>query len=216
MSRRPLLLDLFCGAGGAAMGYHRAGFDVVGIDLNPQPSYPFPWYRADWAVGLAELADVVDVVHASPPCHDHSRLAGFRGKDGTGELLPRVVDALVELGRPWVVENVDTHHVVMAGWWFTLCGSAFGLRVRRHRRFGSSHLMLAPPCAHRVQGTPAGVYGHGGATATSEGKPALASQYGELMGMPWARPAEIAQAIPPVYTEWIGAHLITALEEAAS
>lgn len=212
---RPLLVDLYCGAGGAAMGYHRAGFDVVGVDINPQPNYPFPWYRADVLDVPDDFLACADVVHASPPCHDNSRLAAFRGSDGTGWLLPWTLDRLAELGKPWVVENVDTWRVPMAGWWFILCGSSFGLRVRRHRRFASNHLMLAPTCRHREQGTPAGVYGHGGSTPTSEGKPALASQYGELMGMPWARPHEIAQAIPPVYTEWIGAHLLDALAEAS-
>ena len=98
--------------------------------------------------------------------------------------------------------------VTMDGWWFILCGSSFGLRVRRHRRFGSNLLMLSPPCRHQEQGTPLGVYGYGGGGQVSRGFKAKPTQFADLMGMPWAKPREIVQAIPPAYTEWIGDQLL--------
>src|SRR5215475_9362589 len=121
----PRLLDLFCGAGGVAMGYHRAGFEVVGVDIKPQKHYPFEFHQGD---AMTYPLDGFDVVHASPPCHDHS--AASPGPDGTGWMLAATVDRLAASGLPLIVENVVGPDVVMAGWWFTLCGSSFGLRVR--------------------------------------------------------------------------------------
>lgn len=216
---RPRLLDLFCGAGGAAVGYDRAGFEVVGVDIVPQPNYPFEFWQDDAIALLASPYSPIgdfDAVHASPPCRDHTSLSKFRGIDGTGVQLAATLVLLQQLSIPWVVENVVGPNVTMGGYWFMLCGSSFGMRIRRHRRFGSNLLMLAPSCQHREQGTPAGVYGKGGSTATSRGKPASVTQYAELMGMPWAKPREIAQAIPPVYTEWIGAHLLSAVDESTN
>ena len=160
---RPRLLDLFCGAGGAAMGYHRAGFDVVGVDINPQPNYPFCFHQEDAFEYLDAYLGAVryDAIHASPPCQDHSSISPT--DHGSGWMLDATIDRLRPLTVPWVVENVVGPTVRMDGWWFVLCGSSFGLRVRRHRRFGSNLLFLPPPCRHREQGTPLGVYGDGGA-----------------------------------------------------
>ncbi len=168
---RPRLLDLFCGAGGAAMGYHRAGFEVVGVDLEPQPDYPFAFSRSD---ALAALESVIarqargehnhflghiDAIHASPPCHDHSTISG--ADDGTGHLLPDTIALCKASGLPWVVENVVGRSVVMDGWYFTLCGSMFGMQVRRHRRFGASFAVLSPGCNHTGP-RPWTITGHGG------------------------------------------------------
>ena len=211
---RPRLLDLFCGAGGAAMGYHRAGFDVVGVDLVPQPHYPFEFVQDDAMALLASpyspLGDF-DAVHASPPCQDHSALAARVGTHGTGWMLAAALELLRPLSVPWVVENVVGPTVTMGGWWFILCGSSFDLRVRRHRRFGSNTLMMPPPCRHADQGTPLGVYGHGGGGQMTRGFKAETRDYAELMGMPWATSREVVQAIPPAYTEWIGAQLLEAV-----
>lgn len=201
---RPRLLDLFCGAGGAAMGYHRAGFDVVGVDVVGQPDYPFEFHRAD---AMSFPLDGFDALHASPPCHDHSSLAP--GPDDTGWLLTATVARLTAAGLPWVCENVVGPDVRMGGWWFVLCGSMFDLRVRRHRRFGSSHLMMPPVCRHAEQGRPWTITGHGGPSRHSQ-KPA-AADFWRFLDMPWmeGRPAYgVAQAIPPAYTEWIGTQLL--------
>lgn len=102
----PRLLDLFCGAGGAGMGYHRAGFDVVGVDINPQPDYPFTFHQADALEFLAEHGHEYDAIHASPPCQDHSTLRSRTVDHGTAHLLADALDALDALGSPYVVENV--------------------------------------------------------------------------------------------------------------
>jgi DNA (cytosine-5)-methyltransferase 1 len=212
---KPRLLDLFCGAGGAGMGYHRAGFEVVGVDLTDQPNYPFEFHQAD-----AMTFDLggFDAVHASPPCQDHSVLN--RGSHGTGWMLGATVERLSAAGVPWVVENVVGPKVTMGGYWFTLCGSSFGMRVRRHRRFGSSELVLSPPCRHAEQGRPFTIIGHGGGRLDSKHsmKP-NAKDFWRYMDMPWMEgkpPYGVAQAIPPAYTEFIGAQLLRPVEAAAS
>lgn len=214
----PRLLDLFCGAGGAGMGYHRAGFEVVGVDLNPQPDYPFHFIQGDALVALRDTGwlETFDAVHASPPCHDHSSISG--ASDGSGWLLEATVERLEALGLPWVCENVVGPDVTMAGWWFVLCGSSFGMKVRRHRRFGSSLLMLPPACRHKEQGRPYTITGHGGGCESKHSLKPKASDFWRFMDMPWMEgkpPYGVAQAIPPAYTEWIGRQLLQAVEVAA-
>ena len=202
---RPVLLDLFCGAGGAARGYHAAGFDVVGVDHVDQPRYPFRFIRAD---ATTFPLDGFDAVHASPPCQDHS--AARMREHGTGWMLAATVDRVAASGLPWVVENVEGPTVTMAGWWVTLCGSSFGLAVRRHRRFGSNVLMLAPPCDHARQGTPLGVYGDGGGGSypSHNGTKASRVEAPAAMGIDWMTHAELVQAVPPAYTEHLGRFLL--------
>lgn len=205
----PRLLDLFCGAGGAGWGYHLAGFEVVGVDLTDQPDYPFEFEKAD---AMLFPLEGFDAIHASPPCHDHTSLNP--SPDGSGWLLEGTIERLQETGVPWVVENVVGPRVVMAGWWFILCGSSFGLRVRRHRRFGSSHLMLSPPCMHAEQGRPWTITGHGGGGSYAHSQKPPSAEMWRYMDMPWmeGRPSYgVTQAIPPAYTQWIGAHLLDAL-----
>ncbi len=200
------LLDLFCGAGGAGMGYHRAGFEVVGVDIDPQPDYPFEFHQAD---AMTFPLDGFDAIHASPPCHDHSSISP--GENGTGWMLRATVDRLAKSGTPWVCENVVGPGVRMGGWWFVLCGSMFDMQVRRHRRFGSSHLMFPPAHRHKEQGRPYTITGHGGGCESKHSLKPKASDFWRYMDMPWmeGRPAYgVAQAIPPAYTEWIGGQLM--------
>lgn len=171
---RPVLLDLFCGAGGAAMGYHRAGFDVVGVDIAPQPRYPFKFVQTTALTLLEELLEdrpivlyaddeifPVDAIHASPPCQDHSR-SYKPAEHGTGWMLARTRALLEQTGLPWVIENVPGAPMRAD---YKLCGCMFGLpNLKRERWFETSWhgFDLRQPCRHAepvitVSGTGAGV-----------------------------------------------------------
>jgi DNA (cytosine-5)-methyltransferase 1 len=194
------------------MGYHRAGFDVVGVDLNPQPNYPFEFHQGD---AMTWPLDGFDVVHASPPCQDHSSLKSLQGGHGTAWMLPATRQRLREWGGIYVIENVVGADMPGA---ITLCGSEFGLsavckgdvkrQLRRHRLFESNvPLRRAGGCAHDgVQ--PVGVYGNGGGGAMTRGYKGTKDERREAMGIDWMSHKEIAQAIPPAYTEHIGLQLI--------
>jgi site-specific DNA-cytosine methylase len=193
---RPRLLDLFCGAGGAAMGYHRAGFEVVGVDIEPQPRYPFEFHRAD---AMTFPLDGFDAVHASPPCQHYAPVTRWRGlADNHPDLLPATVDRLTGAG-PWVIENIPFSPIIPD---FILCGSMFGLKVRRHRWFLTSWsgFELMPSCWH-ADLLP---FGHKGERA-----------YADAMGCDWMTNREAREAIPPLYTEWIGQRLLEQLAVAA-
>ena len=196
----PRLLDLFCGAGGAAMGYHRAGFDVTGVDISPQPRYPFKFIQAD---AMTFPLDGFDLIHASPPCQLYSTSAQpGRKLAGHPDLLGPVRDRLKASGRPYVIENVVGAPMPTA---ILLCGVTFGLPLVRHRLFECSHeLGLAPslcPQRSRLRATAhpgCYPYGHGNWHANWNHivRPRV---------WPWMTADESGQAIPPAYTEWIGA-----------
>jgi len=209
------ILDLFCGAGGAAMGYHRAFPDaeIVGIDIEPQPRYPFTKVLGDanniFEMIWPRLRDF-DLIHASPPCQDYSSLRTSHGGHGTAWMLPLMLGRLRTCGLPWVVENVAGSEAEM-GNFITLCGSSFGLGVRRHRNFATSFPLMAPPCAHYLQPEPVDVTGTGGPTPDRvrvgggvSRKPRNLDHAREVMGIDWMNRRELSQAIPPAYTEWIG------------
>lgn len=211
---RPRLLDLFCGAGGAAMGYHRAGFDVVGIDLSPQSNYPFPFIQADALSPPVRLEDF-DLIHASPPCQTFTRAGHLRdaqGKDATTVDLLEPTRALLKAsGVPYVIENVPgapIHGV-------TLCGSMFGLKVRRHRVFECwPPVLMVPMCDHPRQGRPVGVYHRLGDNIPSGGRTAASMQEAnEAMGIDWMIFRELKEAIPPAYTEWLGRQMLAAMRD---
>jgi len=228
---RQRLLDLFCCQGGAGMGYHRAGFDVVGVDINPQPRYPFDFIQADALAYLSEHWREFDAVHASPPCHDHSALQNATPKDyGTAWLLTATIDLLAKLGLPWVVENVpgQSARSAMPGA-LTLCGSEFGLgadchdgtwrQLRRHRLFLSNTFLIgAGGCAHRSRSL--GVYGEGSGANNVNGRrgayQGTTAERVAAMQIDWMDRRGLAQAIPPAYTEFIGEQLMTHLQEAAA
>ena len=210
---RPLLLDLYCGVGGCSAGYAAAGFDVVGVDHRAQPDYPYPFVRAD---AMTYPLDGFDVVHASPPCkrfsvtqavHRH-RLRLF---DPNDDLLTPTLARLRDSGLPWIVENVPG--APMPDDAVTVCGSAFGLGVRRHRRFAASSPLRGTGCRHDLQPHPVGVYGDGGAwTRTAPGgggTKVVGAAAGVALGIDWTTDqTRLSQAIPPAYTEWIGRQVI--------
>ena len=207
--KRPLLLDLFCGAGGAAVGYHRAGFDVIGVDLRPQPHYPFRFVRADALNPPFDLARF-DLIHASPPCQAYSRLAAMHPERTYPDLLARTRRLLEVSGRPFVIENVEgspmAHAPRLDGrWGIVLCGSMFRLgidrgQLRRHRAFESSFPVPQPSCAH--VGKSVGVYGHGG--HSKKHRMLYRAEAAVAMGIDWMGRDAMTQAIPPAYTEFIG------------
>ena len=203
---RPRLLDLFCCQGGAAMGYHRAGFDVLGVDIAPQPRYPFDFVQADALDYLAGHGAEFDAIHASPPCQDHSMGNNLHGLDrGTGWLLGATLDACTALARPWVVENVEGAAMPEA---MTLCGTSFGLGLHRHRRFASSLFMLAPPC------DPSRVRYHGREKDVF-GRHSNSARVRIEWGVEWMTRDGISQSIPPVFTQFIGEQLLAAIKAAA-
>jgi DNA (cytosine-5)-methyltransferase 1 len=195
---KPRLLDLFCGAGGAAMGYARAGFEVVGVDIVPQPRYPFPFMQAD---AMTFSFQGFDAVHASPPCQAYSRCQRFlKRRDAYPDLLPRVRERLSSCGVPWILENVVGAPMPAA---LVLCGTMFGLNVLRHRLFESSHVLFAPSgCAHR------GVtQEYGGTYVCVAGNMFRLEDARHAMGIEWMTSKELSQAIPPAYTSWLGCQL---------
>lgn len=204
---RPRLLDLFCGAGGAAMGYHRAGFDVVGVDLNPQPHYPFTFVQDD---AMTFPLEGFDAIHASPPCQYYSYMSACR--PGLAEKYPDLVmptkARLREAGVPWVVENVPGSPLENP---VTLCGHMFGLRLYRHRLFETSFPMAQP--FHPSHVTPASKAGHWtpGTIISVAGHVAPIREAREAMGIDWMPRNELAEAIPPAYTEYVGRQILEAL-----
>ena len=213
------VLDLFCGAGGAATGYAAAGFDVVGVDINPQPHFPFAFIRAD---ALAPPVDLTtfDLIHASPPCQAHTTMSErWRGRetlaDQRPDLIPQTRDLLLESGRPYVIENVpgaarDLRSPIR------LTGEMFGLRVHRPRLFECSPFVMAPAVVAR-QKNPVAVYGKMDGRrlwTRRDGSELHAPRTVEVarkaMGIGWMDWDELREAIPPHYTEWIGAQMLRA------
>ena len=211
MTRRPKLLDLFSGAGGAGMGYHRAGFDVTGVDLHPQPEYPFAFLQADvMTISFAGF----DAVHASPPCQAYSRIREVfkTAKRDHPELIEPIREKLIASGLPYVIENVVGSPLISP---LVLCGSSFGLRVRRHRLFESNLFMLGPSCSHGIERSIA-VYGDHPQTPGDKSyninRARTLAEGRAAMGIDWMTWRSLTQAIPPAYTEHIGRQLLRVVE----
>jgi DNA (cytosine-5)-methyltransferase 1 len=212
---RPRLLDLFSGAGGAAMGYHRAGFDVVGVDLAPMPRYPFEFHQGDAIEFLAMHGREFDVIHASPPCQRYSAMSACRpGLSGDYPDMIPVTRALLDLvGKPYVIENVVGSTVRPD---LMLCGHMLGLKLYRHRLFESSEFFWQPDHPRHV--TPGGRAGHWqpGEIISVSGNCSPIALAREAMGIDWMNRRELAESIPPAYTQHIGAQLIEQIGRAAA
>jgi len=195
------------------MGYHRAGFEVVGVDINPQPNYPFEFVQNDALSLLSHppggrwwLSEAgFDAIHASPPCQAYSITSSLHDNDHPDLVKP--VREMLELARlPYVIENVvgaPLHHP------FKLCGSSFGLRVWRHRLFETNWpIGMIPPCSHQQHPEPLDVTGVGGPGGRHR-KPRGIHEAREALGIDWMTRKELSQAIPPAYTEYIGAQLLS-------
>ncbi len=215
---KPLLLDLFCGAGGAAKGYHDAGFDFIGVDINPQPDYPYLFCQSNFTdvefIGMGP-----DAIHASPPCQRYSTLAGRNGDaDDHPDLIEAVRDMLEASRLPYVIENVEGAPLVDP---VTLCGTMFdGLRVIRHRLFETNWPVGWPPehGEHPLVFTHDKRKAHYGqldqdisfVQVTGGGNCTVANKR-DAMGIDWMTGRSLNEAIPPAYTKWIGERLIKAL-----
>jgi DNA (cytosine-5)-methyltransferase 1 len=229
---KPKLLDLFCGAGGCSTGYYRAGFDVTGVDIKPQPHYPFKFIQAD---ALTFPLEGYDCYHASPPCQHYSAMTKGRWQDRLDshpELIVPTRERLIASGKPYVLENVAGAVKELINP-ILLCGTMFGLQtkagsqLRRHRYFELPwYNALTPPCAHgrssvigvygdgqnpnrkRVPAT-VGVWGHAGGSSNRD----CLTQFGtqdrkDAMGIDWMVGSELSESIPPAYTEFIGKYLM--------
>ena len=206
---RPRLLDLFCCQGGAGMGYQRAGFDVVGIDITPQPRYPFEFHQADALAFLAEHGHEFDAIHASPPCQAYSVAAQAQRNAGKEypDLLAPTRDALVALGKPWVIENVPGAPMRPD---YRLCGCMFDLDVRRERWFETSWEAFELHTPHHHPYPVVSVVGHGTPSWVREqlGFNPTIEHYRAAMGIEWMNRDGLSQAIPPAYTQHIGTRLL--------
>lgn len=230
------MLDLFCGAGGAGMGYFRAGFDVTGVDIKPQPRYPFPFILGDAMAlvrdkrdGCLHLGPEVclgpfDAIHASPPCPRYSASTPEKYRAQHPDLVGATRLMIAVAAAVWVVENVPGAPVVTGqpglftrASGVTLCGSMFGMkRLRRHRHFESFVPMPQPECRHSEQSRPilsVTGSGYGGKHPGHNGtKPDGIEHARQVMGIDWPMTIdELSDAIPPVYTEFIGAQLLAVL-----
>lgn len=189
------------------MGYHRAGFDVIGVDINPQPHYPFEFVQGD---ATTFPLGGFDYIHASPPCQDHMRTP--HRKHGTGWMLQWTRWRLEDSGIPFVIENVPGAKMRAD---VTMCGCRVGLPLRRVRLFETSRLLIDSTWAHDHSGGPVvSVVGHGTPTWVRKkwkaafGRDPGIADYRAAMGIDWMNRGELSQAIPPAYTEWIGKRLI--------
>lgn len=212
--RRPWLLDLFCGAGGAAMGFSRTGFEIIGVDNKPQPHYPFPFVQADAVAYAAANLDQFDAVHASPPCQAYSDLA-LQSKLTYPQLIEPTRKVLEDSGVPYVIENVETAPLLNC---VVLCGTQFGIRVLRHRKFEAGNGLTLVDLPHmrrhplvytrdkrkaqygKLDEMTSPVMVNGGGNCT------IAAAR-DAMGIGWMTKDELNEAVPPVYTEWVGRQL---------
>lgn len=225
MGPRPRLLDLFCCAGGASVGYFRAGFDVTGVDTAAHRNYPFRVIVGDALQLTQSFLRSFDAIAASPPCQGYTSLRHAPGAVGAPRLIGAVRDMLSVSGRPWVIENVEDAGAEMRSP-LLLCGSMFGLgaqgcQLRRHRLFESNVTLTAPPCVHDDRPV-IGIYGgharkrasrHGGRGTRDVWTGGHVRAASEALGIDWMTLDEMSESIPPAYTEHIGRQLLVRVME---
>lgn len=221
---KPILVDLFCKAGGSSRGYVEAGFFVVGVDIEDQPNYPYPFYRGDAFHMLDKLLALLPVaaIAASPPCQAYSKLTPMEFKASRPDLVGPTRALLQETGLPFVMENVELAPLAFPT---MLCGTVFGLGVdvieddgttawhqlQRHRYFESNLALFSPgPCKHA--GRVVGVYGKPGGYDRRRGKKLHSTeQWAAAMGIDWMSAAELAQSVPPAFTRFLGQQVFAQL-----
>lgn len=199
------ILDLYCKAGGAGAGLSMDGTNnITGIDKEPQPRYPYKFIRCDALEFLEKHGHEFDYIHASPPCQRDSVMTKGLWKDRIPNhpaLIAPTRELLIKTGKPYDIENVPGAPLINP---IILCGSMFGLGVRRHRLFETSFPILQPSCQHKEQGRVVGVYGHAGGSSKRDGiKFPGVDAWKTAMEIDWMVVDELAEAIPPAYTRYI-------------
>ena len=189
------------------MGYHRVGFEVVGVDINTQPHYPFEFHQAD---ALTYPLEGFDAYHASPPCQRYTSMLnhGLTPREKHSDLVAQTRSILIATGKPYVIENVRGAPLLRP---IMICGETFGLRVTRHRYFECNFTLISPEhLPHR--GTGIRKQNDGGYYYRVYGHETGKASWGKAMGINWMRTPELAQAVPPAYTEYIGCFLWRAVQ----
>jgi DNA (cytosine-5)-methyltransferase 1 len=203
--RRPRLLDLCCCQGGASRGYDRAGFDVTGVDIDPQPRYPYEFIQADAVDYLIWNGHHFDAIHASPPCQAHTLAQRIQGNEHP-DLIEPIRDLLVEIGVPYIIENVPGAPLIEP---IELCGAMFGLETYRHRLFESNIDLEAPDHPeHTTRTTKMGRAPVEGEYMHIVGNFSGVDRARGIMDMEWANRDGLREAIPPAYTEYLGLQLM--------
>lgn len=214
-------LDLFCGIGGASMGLYNAGFEVTGCDIVFQPDYPTGLFSPSFTFIHQNALDIpltgFDFVWASPPCQAHSALRHLHPQKHYECFIERIRARLLSWGGPFVIENVMGAPLLNP---IMLCGSSFGLKVRRHRIFESNFQISPPPCDHRTQGRPIDVSGTGGRRINrrtndhggNTNKPRTLDEARSAIDIDWASRYGISQSIPPAYAEFIARQFLQRLQ----
>jgi DNA (cytosine-5)-methyltransferase 1 len=228
MNKQPLMFDVCCGAGGASMGYSRAGFCVIGVDINPMPRYPFQFIQADaleFLDGLFHCPSTVfgpvAAIHISPPCQGYSCTKSINPHaNDYPKLISPARELLQSIGLPYVIENVEGARRDMISP-VILCGSQFGLRrefngerayLRRHRCFETNWALTdAGPHDHSGYAFPVFGGGPGGARNLHLRGKGAAAMARELMDIDWMTRDELDESVPPVFTEYVGTHLMREL-----
>lgn len=209
------------------MGYHRAGFDVVGVDIDPQPNYPFQHWVGDALEYLAESTlDEYDVIHASPPCQGYLNLGAVNRALGRTYDHPDLISAtralLIEAGKPYVIENVEDARTQLLDP-VRICGTGLDRPLRRHRLFESNVPLEGIACEHkrftdkrywtgwRPNGehrlsTVVQIYGNAGGR----------EHWPAALGVDWMTSKEMAECVPPSYTEHLGRQLAAHIDRAAA
>lgn len=210
--QKPRLLDLFCGAGGAARGYQNTGFHVTGIDIQPQPRYAGDVFiQADALDYLREHGQEYDAIHASPPCQRYSRITSMQLRNNHPDLIRPVRELLVATRKPYVIENVpDARHLLINP--IRLCGTSFGLHIRRHRYFETGGfefgLFQVPACVHDERKIVYLTGSTGNHKSSFRRRDFTLEEKKTASGIDWMTSKELDEAIPPAYTEFIGRQLV--------
>jgi DNA (cytosine-5)-methyltransferase 1 len=221
MKDKPKLLDLFSGAGGAAYGYKLAGFHITGVDKEPQPRYAGDIFiQADALDYVREFGHLYDAIHASPPCQFNLKglnaVNESRGRiNNHVDLIAETREAVIKTNLPFVIENIVGSALIHP---IQLCGSSFGLPVKRHRLFESNLLLFALCCQHHIWKEaiyPTNFRPKGEIVKSKVvqvyGNTAGSKLWNDAMKIDWMDRKEIQQAIPPAYTQYIGRFLFEAI-----